>query len=366
MSARDWVEIAALLVLLAVSTPILGRYMARVYGGGKAPGDRFFLPIERAVYRVCGIDPDGEQRWSIYILSLLVFTLVGIVLTYVILRIQAHLPLNPDHQKAVSPGLSFNTAISFGTNTNWQNYSGESTMSHLSQMLGLVWHQYISAAVGMALAVAFMRGLIRRRQTTLGSFWVDTVRSTTRVLIPISFLFAVVFMTQGAIQNFHASRTVTTVATQSVDAKGNAVSTQTIPGGPVTSMTPIEGLGDNGGGFFKCYGAHPYELPNPVSSLLYIWLATMIAFAFPWTSGKLIGSMRQGVVVLTAMVVLFSVGLLALTYYEGKGNPKLAVAGVSQSAAASHPGGNLEGKDLRLGVGLSALEANAITSTSTG
>ncbi|HEY4938947.1 MAG TPA: potassium-transporting ATPase subunit KdpA [Actinomycetota bacterium] len=366
MSATNWLEIGALLVLLAISTPLLGGYMAKVYGGGKAPGDRFFLPIERAVYRVCGIDPEGEQRWSIYVLSLLLFTLVGIVFTYVILRIQAHLPLNPDHQKAVAPGLSFNTAISFGTNTNWQNYSGESTLSHLSQMLGLVWHQYISAAVGMALAVAFMRGLIRRRGTTLGSFWVDTVRSTTRVLIPISFVFAVFLMSQGAIQNFHASTTVNAVAVQSVDAKGNPVSTQSVPGGPVSSMVPIEGLGDNGGGFFNANGAHPFELPNPVSSLLYVWILSMIAFAFPWTYGKLIGSMRQGIVVLTAMSVLFLVGLLALSYYEGKGNPKLAVAGVSQSATASHPGGNLEGKDLRLGVGLSALNANAITSSSTG
>src|ERR1700726_4663848 len=205
MSATNWLEIGALLVRLVISPPLLGGYMAKVYGGGKAPGDRFFLPVERAVYRICGIDPEGEQRWSIYVLSLLLFTLVGVVFTYVILRIQAHLPLNPDHQKAVAPGLSFNTAISFGTNTNWQNYSGESTLSHLSQMLGLVWHQYISAAVGMALAVAFMRGLIRRRGTTLGSFWVDTVRSTTRVLIPISFVFAGSLMSQGAIPNFHAS-----------------------------------------------------------------------------------------------------------------------------------------------------------------
>ena len=315
---------------------------------------------------MCGIDPEGEQRWSVYILSLLVFTLVGIVFTYVILRIQTHLPLNPDHQKAVSPGLSFNTAISFGTNTNWQNYSGESTLSHLSQMLGLVWHQFISAAVGMALAVAFMRGLIRRRRTTLGSFWVDTIRSTTRVLIPLSFVFAIVFMTQGAIQNFHPSTTATTVAVQSLDAKGNPVMTQTIPGGPVTSMTPIEGLGDNGGGFFNANGAHPYQLPNPATSLIYVWLAVMIPFAFPWTYGKMIGSLRQGVVVLTAMGFLFIIGLAALTYYEAKGNPRLGVAGVSQSATAGHPGGNLEGKDLRLGVALSTLEANAISSTSTG
>jgi K+-transporting ATPase ATPase A chain len=366
MSTSNWIEIAVLVVLIAISTPLLGNYMAKVYGGGKAPGDRFFLPIERFVYRITGIDPDSEQRWRTYVMSTLVFTVVGIAFTYLILRVQGHLPFNADNQKGVNEPLSFNTAISFGTNTNWQNYVGESTMSHLTQMLGLVWHQFISAAVGMALAAAFVRALVRRGMTTIGNFWVDTIRSTTRILLPISFVFAVFLLSQGAIQNFHASKTVNTVAVQSVDSSGNPVSTQAIPGGPVASMVPIEGLGDNGGGFFNANGAHPYQLPNPVSSTLYIWILLMIPFAFPWTFGKMVGSRRQGIVVLAAMAVLFSVGLAILVPLESKGNPKFAVAGVSQAATANQPGGNLEGKDARLGTALSVAEANSITATSTG
>jgi K+-transporting ATPase ATPase A chain len=366
MSATNWLELIFLLVLLAISTPLLGSYMAKVYGGGKAPGDRVFLPVERFVYRTCGIDPESEQRWSTYVISMLVFTAVGIVFTYAILRLQGHLPFNADHQKAVKAPLSFNTAISFGTNTNWQNYSGESTLSHLSQMFALVWHQFISAAVGMALAAAFIRALVRRGKTTLGNFWVDTIRSTTRILLPISFVFALVFMSQGVIQNFHAKTTVQTVATQSVDTKGNAVATQSVPGGPVASMVPIEGLGDNGGGFFNANGAHPYQIPNPVSSILYIWLLLAIPLAFPWTYGKMIGSLRQGFVVLTAMGALFMVGLLIAAPAEGRGNPKLTPGGVTQASTATQPGGNLEGKDTRLGVGLSVIDANSITATSTG
>ena len=366
MSGANWVELVFLLALLVISTPLLGNYMVKVYGNKKAPGDRFFLPIERAIYRVCGIDPESEQRWTTYVLSMLAFTVVGIVFTYVILRVQGHLPFNPDHRKDVTPALSFNTAISFGTNTNWQNYAGESTMSHLSQMLGLVWHQFISAAVGMALAAAFIRALVRRGQTTLGNFWVDTIRSSLRILLPISFVFAFIFMSQGTIENFHAIKSANTVAVQSVDAKGATTASQSIPGGPVASMLPIEGLGDNGGGFFNANGAHPFQMPNPIVAVLYLWLLLMIPFAFPWTFGKMVGSMRQGFVVLTAMTVLFSIGLLTVVGFEGKGNPKLVPAGVSQAATATHPGGNLEGKDTRLGSTLSAMEANSITATSTG
>jgi len=276
MSATNWIELIFVIALLALSTPVLGSYMAKVYGGGKAPGDRFFLPIENAVYRVSGLDPESEQRGSTYVISLLVFTAGGIAFSYAILRLQGHLPLNPNHDGGVKPPLAFNTATSFGTNTNWQNYAGESTMSHLSQMLALVWHQFISAAVGMALAAAFIRALVRRGQNTLGNFWVDTVRSTTRILLPISFVFAFVFMSQGTIQNFHSNTSVTTVAVQSVSSKGQASATQSIPGGPVASMLPIEGLGDNGGGFFNANAAHPFQIPNPISSVFYDWLLLMI------------------------------------------------------------------------------------------
>jgi K+-transporting ATPase ATPase A chain len=366
MSGVSWIQLLFVALLLAISTPLLGTYMYRVYTGQKTVGSRVFRPIERAIYRVCGIDPEGEQRWSAYVVSLLVFTLAGILLTYLLLRIQGHLPLNPDHQKSLKPGLSFNTAVSFGTNTNWQNYAGESTMSNLSQMFALVWHQFISAAVGMALAVAFIRGLTRRGRTTIGNFWVDTVRSTLTILLPVTFVLALVFMSQGVVQNLHARTTVTTVAVQSVDSKGAAVTTQSIPNGPVASMVPIEALGDNGGGFFNANASHPYENPNSITNVLIIWLLASIPFAFPWTFGKMVKSMKQGAVLLSAMGILFLIGLLIVAPLEGRGNPKLKPAGVTQTATASHAGGNLEGKDLRIGVTGSVLDANTITATSTG
>ena len=366
MTATGWIQLIFVIALLCISTPLLGNYLAKIYENKKAPGDRFFLPIEHAVYRVCGIDPEGEQRWSVYVLAMLAFTVVGILLTYAVLRLQQHLPFNPDHMADVKPGLTFNTAISFGTNTNWQNYVGEATMSHLSQMFGLVWHQFISAAVGMALAAAFIRSLARRHTTTLGSFWVDTVRTTTRVLVPLSIVFAVFFMSQGVIQNFHATKQVSTVTTQSVASDGTVVASQKIPGGPVASMTPIEALGDNGGGFFNANAAHPFESPNPFVAIMYVWLMLAIPFAFPWTFGKMIGSMRQGAVVLTAMGVLFMIGMLIVVPVEGAGNNKLNAVGVSQAATASAPGGNLEGKDLRIGSIGSTIAANSLTATSTG
>jgi K+-transporting ATPase ATPase A chain len=366
MSGAGWLELGLFGVLIAISTPFLGIYMYRVYFTEKAPGDRFFLPVERLIYRAIGVDPEGEQRWSGYAMSLLAFSLMSLLFAYALLRLQAHLPANPDHLAAVSPGLSFNTAVSFLTNTNWQAYSGELTMSHLSQMLALVLHQYVSAAVGMAVAVAFTRAIIRRRQRTLGNFWVDMVRSTTRVLLPICFVFACVFMSQGVIQNFHASRTVPTVAGQGLDAKGNVITTQKIPGGPVASMEPIEDMGDNGGGFFNANTAHPYEGPNTLIGLLAMWLVAMVPFAFPVTFGKAVGSMRQGMVIFASMAILF-VAATAFAYsLEGHGNNKLKVAGVGQAATAASPGGNLEGKETRFGTAYSTLNAMSVTATSAG
>ena len=366
MSTANWIELLVFLALVGISTPLLGNYMAKVYGREKAPGDRFFLPIERGIYRVCGVDPESEQRWSAYVISMLVFTFVGLLLTYAVLRLQKHLPFNPDHMKGMTQALSFNTAISFSTNTNWQNYAGETTLSHFAQMFGLVWHQFISAAVGMALAAAFIRSLLRRRQTTIGNFWVDTVRSTTRILLPITIVFAIVLMSQGTIQNFHGTKTVNTVAAVSTKDTKTASLKQGIPGGPVASMVPIEALGDNGGGFFNANGGHPFENPNPITAILIIWLTVMIPFAFPWAFGKMIGSIRQGMVVLTAMAVLFLVGLLIVTPLEGAGNPKLKPALVTQAATKTQAGGNLEGKELRIGVVGSTVDANSITATSTG
>jgi potassium-transporting ATPase potassium-binding subunit len=365
MSWQSWMEILFFFALLAISTPLLGNYMAKVYSNGKAPGDRFFLPIERFCYRACRIDPDSEQRWRSYIMSMFAYTLVGGLLTYGVLRLQAHLPGNPNGYPDVAPGLSFNTTISFMTNTNWQNYTGEATMSELSQMLGLVWHQFISAAVGMALAAGFIRCLVRRRMNTIGNFWVDTIRSSTRILIPICFVFAIVMMSQGVIQNFYANTAVTTVAAHATHS-ANAALVQHLPGGPVASMAVIEALGDNGGGYFGANFSNPLQDPNGMTNILSLWLMAMIPFAFAWTFGKMIKSMRQGMVVLVAMTGLFLISVLIVVPLENRGNPYLSTAGVTQTVSAVNPGGNLEGKDLRLGATGNALNAATITGTSTG
>ena len=217
MSGAAWAQLLALIVLLAISTPLLGSYMAKVYGSKKAPGDRVFHPIERLIYRATGVNEDSEQRWTTYAISLLAFSFASVVVLYAQLRLQGHLPFNPDHMKGVTPALSFNTSVSFLTNTNWQNYSGESTMSHFSQMAGLAVHNFVSAAAGAAVVVALIRGLARKRTHTLGNFWVDMTRTTIRVLLPLAIVFTLVLISQGAVQNLHASKTVTTVSGTDAD-----------------------------------------------------------------------------------------------------------------------------------------------------
>ncbi|MGO9151823.1 potassium-transporting ATPase subunit KdpA [Mycobacterium sp.] len=361
MSAASWAQIAAVFALLVISTPVLGGYLAKVYRNEKAPGDRVFLPVERLVYRLLRIDPHGEQRWIAFVGSAVALTVVGVLLNYLVFRVQHLLPGNPDHLGGVSPPLAFNTAVSFVTNTNWQNYTGESTMSQFSQMFALVVHQFLSAAIGMALAAAFIRGVIRTRTTTLGNFWVDVVRSLVRVLVPLSFVFAIVLLAAGVIDNFHATRVVATISSGT-----GAATQQSIPGGPVASMVPIEMLGDNGGGYFGANMAHPFENPNPIINVLTIWLTAAIPFAFPWAYGRLVGSMRQATVVLVAMATLYTVSVLVVTALEAHGNSHLAQFGVAQSATGTNPGGNLEGKDLRLGATGSALSVVTMTATSTG
>ena len=356
MTAAAWIEVLALIAALAISTPLLGNYMAKVYGAKKAPGDRVFLPVERAIYRTTGVDPESEQRWQTYALSLLAFSFVSLIVLYAQLRLQGHLPFNPDSQKGVKPTLAFNTAASFLTNTNWQNYSGESTMSHLSQMAGLAFHNFVSAAAGAAVAVALIRGLVRPRTQTLGNFWVDLTRTITRILLPIAFVFALVLVSQGVVQNFHAARTVTTVSGQ----------TQTIPGGPIASQESIKEVSQNGGGPFNANSAHPFENPNGPTNFLQIWLLLAIPFAFPWTFGKMAGNVKQGLAVVSAMFILwFAVSLVAMVF-EANRNPKLTALGVSQSSTSAQIGGNLEGKEARFGAPTSGLFASSTTGTSTG
>jgi K+-transporting ATPase ATPase A chain len=356
VTASAWTTLLVLIALLAISTPLLGSYMAKVYDAKKAPGDRVFLPVERLIYTVCGVDPESEQRWHTYATSLLAFSFVSVLVLSAQLRLQGHFPLNPDGLGGVKPTLSFNTAVSFLTNTNWQNYSGESTMSYLTQMAGLAMHNFVSAASGAAVAVALIRGLVRRRSKTLGNFWVDLTRTITRILLPLAFVFALVLVSQGAIQNLHGSTTVTTVSGQK----------QTIVQGPAASQEAIKEIGQNGGGYANANSAHPYENPNPITNILEIWMLLAIPFAFAWTFGKMAGDVKQGLAVLSAMFVLWLAISIVAMVFEANGNSQINRNGVSQQATSTQIGGNLEGKEARFGGATSGLFASSTTGTSTG
>jgi len=356
MTAAAWLQVVLLIVLLAISTPLLGRYLAKVFGGGRAPGDRVFAPLERVIYRATGVNPASEQRWTTYAYSLLAFSLVSVLVLYLQLRLQGHLPLNADHMKGVPPALSFNTAVSFLTNTNWQNYAGESTMSHLTQMAGLALHNFLSAACGAAVAIALVRGLVRRRTSSIGNFWVDIVRFCIRVLLPFAFVGSLVFVSQGVVQNFHAARAVTTV-------EGTK---QSIPGGPIASQEFIKEFGQNGGGPYNANSAHPYENPNPFTNFMQLWMILAVPFAFAWMYGVLAKDLKQGYVVLAAMFVLWLASALIAMPFEAAGNPKLTARGADQTVTAAQPGGNMEGKEVRFGPETSGLYAATTTGTSNG
>jgi K+-transporting ATPase ATPase A chain len=357
VTVANWLELGLLIVVIGVTTPLLGGYMAKVFDPslGRPRGDRVFSAVERVIYRVCGINPESEQRWSVYALSLLAFSAVSVLVLYTQLRLQGHLFLNPDHYKGVEPKLSFNTAVSFLTNTNWQAY-GDGVMSHLTQMAGLAFHNFVSAAAGAAVAIAFIRGLVRRRTRTLGNFWVDLTRTCTRILLPLTFVAAIVLLSQGVIQNFNASKTVHTVAGQ----------TQTIPGGPVASQEAIKEGGQNGGGFFGANSAHPFEDPNAITTMFEIWLMLAIPFALTFTFGKMARDQKQGWVVFATMFALWLGMLLIVSPLEAGGNPHLTAAGANQNVTAVQSGGNMEGKETRFGAATCGYFAASTTSTSDG
>jgi K+-transporting ATPase ATPase A chain len=356
MRGSDWVLFLALVALIGVATPLLGGYLARVYGGDRAPGDRVFGPVERLIYRIVGVDPAQEQRWTVYARSVLAFSVVSVVVLYVLQRVQGSLPGNPTGVGAVSPAVAFNTAVSFVTNTNWQSYSGESTMSHLTQMAGLAVQNFVSAAVGMAVAIALVRGLVRRRSATIGNFWVDLTRTITRVLVPLAFVAALVLVSQGVVQNLSGGTDVTTL-------EGAA---QVIPGGPVASQEAIKELGTNGGGFYNANSAHPFENPSGITNLLQLILLLAIPFALTYTFGTLAKNRRQGWAVFAAMFVLWAGGAVIAMAFETGGNTLLDDRGVTQEATSLQSGGNLEGKEIRLGAAASGLYAASTTGTSTG
>ncbi|HVL18055.1 MAG TPA: potassium-transporting ATPase subunit KdpA [Gemmatimonadales bacterium] len=352
MTASGWLQIGLFaFAVLAVTKP-LGRYLVAVYEGRV----RWLGPLERGLYRLAGVDPEEDQHWTRYAGAMLLFSAASMVLTYVALRLQHVLPLNPQALPAVPDRQAFETAASFTTNTNWQSYSGESMMSYFSQMSQLAFHNFISAAVGMALAVALVRGIARRSAGRLGNFWADLVRGTLYVLLPLSLLVALIMVQQGSIQNFRPYLEVTTLE----GAK------QTIAMGPVASQEAIKQLGTNGGGFFNANAAHPFENPTPWSNFWSMFTIFAIPSALTWLLGRMTGRQRHGWAVWSAMAVLFLVGVTTAYWAEARGNPIHAERGLDLTTTADNPGGNMEGKEVRFGIANSALYATVTTDASCG
>ncbi|WP_263418993.1 potassium-transporting ATPase subunit KdpA [Terriglobus albidus] len=367
MSLNGWLQIVVFFAAVLLFTKPLGVYMARVFQKQRTRLDIIFGPCERLLYRLTGVNPDEEMSWGVYATAMLVFSAATLVLTYLVERLQHVLPLNPQHLPGVASDLALNTAISFTTNTNWQSYVPESTMSYLTQMLGLATHNFWSAAVGLALAIAFIRGIARREMKTLGNFWVDLTRGTLWVLLPLSALFAMVLVSQGVVQNLKPYDTVKLVEPQAVtgtDGKQTTVTTQTIAQGPVASQEAIKMLGTNGGGFFNANSAHPFENPTPLSNFLQMLAIFLIPAALTATLGQMVGSPKHGWAVFAAMALLCFVAVLTCYWAEAHGNPLLH--GVDQHVSALHSGGNMEGKEVRFGIANSALFATVTTDASCG
>ncbi len=354
MTASGWSQVALFLLFVLALTKPLGIYLVKVYDGSlRAPG---LTALERLVYRASGVDPTEDQHWTRYATSVLLFSAVSMLLTYAVLRLQAVLPLNPDGFAAVTDRQAFETSASFMTNTNWQSYGGEATMSHLSQMWQLAFHNFASAAVGMGVAVALVRGVTRRSAGRLGNFWADLVRGTLYLFLPLAFVVALVMAQQGAIQNFSPTLELTTL-------EG---ATQRLAMGPVASQEAIKQLGTNGGGFFNANAAHPFENPTPWSNLVSMLAIFAIPSALVYAFGRMSGHLRHAWTVWGSMAVLFAAGV-AITYAaESSGNPIHAASGVAVAAAAGHPGGNMEGKEVRFGIANSALYAVVTTAAASG
>ena len=380
MTGASWGLLAVyLVVLLALAWP-LGRFMARLFEAEPGRGK-----IARGFYRACGVDPERQMSWLHYTLALVLFNAIGALAVYLIQRTQAWLPLNPQHFANVSPDSSFNTALSFVSNTDWQGYSGESTMSHLTQMLALAVQNFFSAATGIAVAIALIRGFARHSVATIGNVWVDLTRIVVGLLLPLSVVLALVLASQGVVQNFAPFRTVATVEQTPYDApmldaqgqplkdaKGNPMTskavakTQTLPMGPVASQEAIKMIGTNGGGVFNANSAHPYENPTALTNFLQMLAIFLIPAALCFTFGHVVKDKRQGWTILAVMTVLFVVGAIAAMAFEQQGNPQFAALGVDQARSALQAGGNMEGKETRFGIAASGLFAAITTDASCG
>ncbi len=372
MTVNGWLQILVFLALILAVTKPMGVFMARVFNREKTFMDPVLRPIERLLYRVTGVDEEHEMRWTEYAIAMLLFSVVSMIVLYFIQRLQGLLPFNPQKFGAVNPPhLAFNTAASFTTNTNWQAYSGESTMSYFTQMAGLAYHNFVSAATGIALAIAFIRGIARRQKETIGNFWVDLVRSSLWVLLPFCIVGALLLVSQGVVQNLRPYDKATLVEPQQIQttgADGKAVTTtvteQTIAQGPVASQEIIKEWGTNGGGFFNANSAHPFENPTPLSNLIEMFSIFAVSAGLTYTLGRMTGSQRHGWAVWAAMAILFLAGVTTAYWAEAHGNPLLA--GVDQHASATQPGGNMEGKETRFGIANSALFATVTTDASCG
>ncbi len=365
MTASSWFQlILYVVVLLALAKP-LGTYMANVYAGQRMFLHPVLEPVERLIYRLAGVPANQEMNWKLYALTVMLFNILGLLVVYLLQRTQNFLPLNPQGLAAVTPDSAWNTAVSFATNTNWQGYGGETTMSYLTQMLALAVQNFVSAATGMAVMVALIRGIARHTTQDIGSFWVDLTRSTLYILLPLSLVLAVVLVSQGVVQTFGDYKTVSLVQS-TTDSNNQAVTQQVLPLGPAASQIAIKQLGTNGGGFFNTNSAHPFENPTPFSNFLEVLSVLLIPAALVYTYGKMVGDTRQGWALLAAMTTIFVVLLGVAVWAEQSGNPAFTPLGVDQQASSLQSGGNMEGKETRFGIANSTLWATATTAASNG
>jgi K+-transporting ATPase ATPase A chain len=371
MTANGWLQIGLFFVVLLAVTKPLGVFMTRVFAGEKTFLDPMLRPIERLLYRICGVDEKTEMDWKEYTVAMLLFSGVSMALLYGIQRVQQWLPWNPQHFPNVPAALAFNTAASFTTNTNWQNYAGESTMSYFTQMAGLAYHNFVSAGVGLALAIAIIRGIARRESKTIGNFWVDVTRGLLWILAPACLVIALVFVSQGMTQNLRPYDTAKflnpqTVQTTGADGKttSQTVTDQVILQGPIASQEAIKIFGTNGGGFANANSAHPFENPNPLTNFMQIVMMLSLGSGLTYTLGRMTGSQRHGWAVWAAMALLCLAGVTVIYAMEAHGNPLLH--GIDQQASAMQPGGNMEGKEVRFGIANTALFATTTTDASCG
>lgn len=365
MTANHVIQIAIYLMALLLLVKPLGWYMARVYEQQPVGLERVLGPVERLLYRLAGVQPAAAMGWKTYAAAMLLFNALGMLTLFVLLRVQGWLPLNPQQLPSTSADLAFNTAISFTSNTNWQAYGGETTLSYLTQMLGMTVQNFVSAATGMAVLVALIRGLRQRSVATIGNFWVDLTRTSLYILLPLALVWALILVSQGVVQNLRPYQTVVLVQSTTDDA-GAAVTEQLLPMGPAASQIAIKQLGTNGGGFFNVNSAHPFENPTPLSNFFEMLAILLIPAALCYTFGKMVGDTRQGWAVLTTMILIFVLLLAGTVAAEQAGNPRLTTLGVDQRASTLQAGGNMEGKEVRFGIANSALWATATTAASNG